>query len=188
MHAVVTPFPTGSSANDTGNNTIGNSSRRARSGQISYRHYHKYRSDRSMSLLISYYSDPLNLEMNGLDDFIDEITKLVEDGERQYGVANANYAEYFVERLELSVTSCIELRDRIQGHEESHESADLQDYCITLNQLIESLRRLFYKWVEYEDLVRSLPERSLSYQAPVLRRRFGKSVQEDQYLISAKSN
>ena len=108
--------------------------------------------------------------MNGLNEFMDEITKLVEDGERHYGVANASYTEYFIERLELSVTSCIELKDRI----ESRYEADLQDYCVTLNQLIESLRRLFYKWVEYEDLVQSLPPRSLSYQAPVslVRRRF----------------
>ena len=32
--------------------------------------------------------------MNGLNEFIDEIARLVEDGERQYGVANATYTEY----------------------------------------------------------------------------------------------
>ena len=39
--------------------------------------------------------------------------------------------------------------------------------CATLNQLIENLRKLFYKWLECEDLV-LLPVRSVSYQAPLL--------------------
>ena len=50
-------------------------------------------------------------------------------------------------------------------------SADLGDYCVTLSQLIDWLRirRLFHKWLEYEDLVDSVPVRSASYQAPLSR-------------------
>lgn len=105
--------------------------------------------------------------MDGLNEFMDEILRLVEDGDRQYGVANASYTEYFIERLELCIISCIDLRDRMLDD----GSADLQDYCATLNQLIECLRMLFYRWLEYEDIVESaLPVGSVSYQAPLLRR------------------
>lgn len=103
--------------------------------------------------------------MNGLNVFLDEIIRLIDDGERQYGVANAGYTDYFIERLELCIISCIDLQDKLQDHEGSE---DLQDYCFTLNQLIECLRRLFYKWIEYEDLVESLPVRSQSYQVPIV--------------------
>lgn len=103
--------------------------------------------------------------MDGLNEFMDEITRLVEDGDRQYGVANASYTEYFIERLELCIFTCADIRDRMVDD----GSADLQDYCATLNQLIEGLRKLFYKWLEYEDLV-SLSVRPVSYQAPLLRR------------------
>lgn len=105
--------------------------------------------------------------MDGLNEFMDEIARLVEDGDRQYGVANASYTEYFIERLELCIITCIDLRDRMLDD----GSAALQDYCATLNQLIECLRKLFHKWLEYEDLVESLPMRSsASYQAPFPRR------------------
>ena len=52
-------------------------------------------------------------------------------------------------------------------------SADLRDYCVTMSQLIECLRRLFHKWLEYEDLVDSVPVRSASYQAPLSQRPAG---------------
>jgi len=103
--------------------------------------------------------------MDGLYVFTDEIARLVEDGDRQYGVANASYTEYFIERLELCIVACIDLRDTMLDD----GSADLQDYCATLNQLIDCLRKLYHKWLEYEDLAELLPVRSaVSYQAPLL--------------------
>ena len=100
--------------------------------------------------------------MNGLTEFIDDVARLVENGERQYGIANANYTEYFVERLEICILSCIELKDFIEGRSRS----GLDGYCATLSELIECLKRVYYKWLEYEGLVESLSVRSLSYQAP----------------------
>ena len=49
--------------------------------------------------------------MDGLGEFMDEIARLVEDGDRQCGVANARFTEYFIERLELCIVTCIDLRD-----------------------------------------------------------------------------
>ena len=107
--------------------------------------------------------------MDGLGEFMDEIARLVEDGDRQYGVANARFTEYYIERLELCIVTCIDLRDRMQDG----GSADLRDYCVTMSQLIECVRRLFHKWLEYEDLVDSVPVRSASYQAPLSQRPAG---------------
>ena len=107
--------------------------------------------------------------MNGLNEFIDEIARLVEDGERQYGVANATYTEYFIERLEICIVSCVELRDVMQDD----GSVYLLDYCATLNQLIGCLRNLFYRWLEYENVVESFPVRCPSYQAPTVSRHSG---------------
>lgn len=52
--------------------------------------------------------------MEGLSEFMDEITRIVEDGDRQYGVANARFTEYFIERIELCIVTCSDLRDRMQ--------------------------------------------------------------------------
>ena len=35
-----------------------------------------------------------------------EVVSLVTAGERYYGVCNANYSDYMIERFELSVQSC----------------------------------------------------------------------------------
>ena len=107
--------------------------------------------------------------MNGLNEFVDETIRLVEDAERQYGVANATYTEYFIERLEICIVSCVELRDVLEDVNQVEMS--LRDYCATVNQLIGCLRNVFCTWLEYEDLLESFPVRSLAYQAPVLRRR-----------------
>ena len=121
----------------------------------------------------------------GLNDFIDGIARLVEDGERQYGVANVGYTEYFVERLEICILSCIDLKDCTEGR------SGLESYCATLNELIECLRAVHRKWLEYEDSIESLSVRSLSYQAPSFHSRTGPGrppfyISKDQlvYLIS----
>lgn len=100
-------------------------------------------------------------------EFFDEITKLVEEGERQYGVANLDYTEYFIERLELCIVSCMSLQNRLQDS----GSVDLLEYGNLLQQLIDCLRDHFHKWIQYEEVVESRPAvASLSYQPPLLRR------------------
>ena len=38
--------------------------------------------------------------------FYEELVKLLEEAERHYGVANKQYTEYILERLEFSIHSC----------------------------------------------------------------------------------
>lgn len=117
---------------------------------------------------ISYFSIySLSRKMNGITEFMDDIVRLVEEGERQHGIANASYIEYFVERLELCILSCIDLKVSIDGQ------SGLEEYCVTLNELIECLRMVYHEWLEYEDLVESLSARPLSYQPPLFHSRIG---------------
>ena len=41
--------------------------------------------------------------LNGWSTYFQEITRLLEDAERQYGVANNNLTDYILERLEMTV-------------------------------------------------------------------------------------
>ena len=100
-------------------------------------------------------------------EFFDEITKLADEGERQYGVANLGYTEYFIERLELCLVTCMSL----QGRLENFSSAHLQEYGNLLQQLINCLRALFHKWIKYEEVLESQPPLSASYQPPLLQQR-----------------
>ena len=38
--------------------------------------------------------------------FFQEVVSLVTAGERHYGVCNANYSDYMIERFKLSIQSC----------------------------------------------------------------------------------
>ena len=56
--------------------------------------------------------------------FFDEISRLVGEAERQYGLANRGYTEYVTERLEYAITTC---SDILCGHVQG--VSGLEDYC-----------------------------------------------------------
>ena len=43
---------------------------------------------------------------NGWSVFFDEVTALLTEAERQYGLANRNYTEYVLERMEMTLSTC----------------------------------------------------------------------------------
>ena len=49
--------------------------------------------------------DPLN----GWNTYFEEISRSLEDTERQYGVANNNFTDYILERLEMILSTCSDL-------------------------------------------------------------------------------
>lgn len=123
--------------------------------------------------------------MEEIASFFDEITKLVTELERQYGIATARYTSYAIERLEHSIIACTTVHGRLA------EDSTLEDYCSMLNDLVGCLRVLYYKWEEYQDIVDSYPDGSLSYRAmPVTvrtglgRPRFNISRDQLLYLVS----
>ena len=44
--------------------------------------------------------------IEGLTDFLDEIEKLMEETDRQLGIANISYTEYALQRLEFCIVAC----------------------------------------------------------------------------------
>ena len=69
---------------------------------------------------------------------------LLERGERQYGIANRGYADYVLERLELSLSACSEIQHHI------NHRAELQEYSLLLQQLIESLKIIHQRWDKFD--------------------------------------
>ena len=123
-----------------------------------------------------------------LTEFFDEIIKLLQETDRQYGIANSSYTDYALERLEHCILTCTHIRERLEV--EPQPSQDIQEYCTMLNSLIECLRRVYNKWEEYDDILNSYPER-YSYHVPVVhggnrvgRPRFQISRDQLLYLIS----
>ena len=53
--------------------------------------------------------------MVGVSLFFDEIRHLIEEAERQYGLANRNYTEYVVVHFEYTITVCSDFCDHLRG-------------------------------------------------------------------------
>ena len=99
--------------------------------------------------------------MDGLSAFFDDVVRLIEGAERQYGVANLGYTEYIIERFESCIIACTSVLNQLRT------SAPLNDYCARLDELIECLRTIYYKWQEYEGILHSNQLNHVSYHAPV---------------------
>ena len=66
------------------------------------------------------------------------MSRLVEEAERLYGMANYTYTEYIVERLEICLTTCSNLLQTIQRANSQLE----EDYKVSLQELNDCLRLL----------------------------------------------
>ena len=126
-------------------------------------------------------------QTSGLSDFFGEVSRLIQQAERYYGLANRNLTEYITERLQYSVTVCSHLCDHMQG------VSGLEHYCRSTKELIECIKVICSKWEEYEQVIDSfVTERpSVAYQAPISmlrdcpgRPRFNISKEQLEYLSS----
>ena len=102
--------------------------------------------------------------MENINDFYDEIVRLLRELQRQYGIANANYTAYALERLENCIITCSTVESLLLRA----SSGELEDYCVLFNSLIECLRQVYRTWEEYEDLIDSHPDTSLCYHTPLV--------------------
>ena len=75
--------------------------------------------------------------------------------ERQYGIANANFCEYVLERLEVCIDTCSNLHDHVVTSVASGDEEVIEDYRSNIHGLIECLRCVQGKWLEYEDIISS---------------------------------
>ena len=69
-------------------------------------------------------------------EFFDEIIRLLQEADRQYGIANSSYTDYALVRLEHSIRSCSMVRERLEVESNFAASLDLQEYCSMLSSLI----------------------------------------------------
>lgn len=103
--------------------------------------------------------------MDSLSFFFDDVLRLIEGAERQYGVANINYTEYILERFEFCITTVTSVLNQLRTASDS--STPMREYCACLGELTECLRTIYYKWEEYEGILHSNQMSRMSYQAPV---------------------
>jgi len=101
-------------------------------------------------------------DLNGWQNYFQEVERLVVESERLCGMANCSYADYIIERLDMYISTCSNLLHIIQ------QNVQLQDeHKESLQELIDCLRLLHQKWNEYEGILDSYPAStfySLSYQ------------------------
>ena len=98
---------------------------------------------------------------SGWTSYFDEISRLLDDAERQYGVANISYTEYVLERLEITLGTCSDLLYHV-GQQDG-----LEECKSSLRELIECIKVIYKKWEEYCGILESYPEsNTLSYTSP----------------------
>ena len=54
-------------------------------------------------------------EFRGWGAFFGELSRLIEQAEQQYGLANRSLTEYIIDRLEHTITVCSDLCDHMRG-------------------------------------------------------------------------
>ncbi len=101
------------------------------------------------------------MDAESVANFFDQTKELIEQSERQYGVANIRYTEYILERFEIAIITATNVCDYLLQHE-----TRVEEYCSSLSELVGCLRKLFNKWEEHQDIQQS-HSTSLSYQAPL---------------------
>ena len=77
--------------------------------------------------------------------YFDGIVSLLEEAERHYGVSNQRYTQYLLERLEVSRSSCGELKAEIEN-----SGLELVD---SMQELLECLMLIHRKWSDYQDIL-----------------------------------
>ena len=115
-----------------------------------------------------YIDHEVAMSATDVPEFFDEIIRLLQEADRQYGIANSSYTEYALERLEHSIISCTMVQERLEVESNFASSLDLQEYCSMLSSLIGCLRRVYNKWEEYYDVLNSYSSERYSYHVPVV--------------------
>ena len=94
----------------------------------------------------------------------EEIIRLLEHSNRQYGVSNLSYTHYILERLETCLQTCRSLRQQITP---ANITEKLLWYRDAFDEVVSNLQTLIMKWEEYWDIVGSRPLTGAAYAVPV---------------------
>ena len=88
-------------------------------------------------------------QTSGLSAFFGEVSGVINQAERQYGLANRNLTEYIIESLQYSITVCSNLCNHMRG------VSGLEDYCGSTEELLKCMIVICRKWEEYEGVIDS---------------------------------
>ena len=97
-------------------------------------------------------------QVKGFSEFFDEVSRLLSEAQKNHGIANHNYTEYILERMEIALSTCSELQFRL------HDFPDMQEYLSTLGELITQIRFIYRKWCDYEAILDSSNIPTSGYQ------------------------
>ncbi len=82
-----------------------------------------------------------------VEAFFNEVFRLVDQAERQYGLANRDYTDYIIESLEFVTIVCSDLFDNIRG------VSGLEDYCRSVGGLVGAIRTILRSWEQLKYVV-----------------------------------
>ena len=106
----------------------------------------------------------------GLGKVFLELSSFLRNIERQYMIANEQFSEYALERLEIGMAGVSNLIDHLRANAASHTAEEVVSvathYSALLAELLECLRQIYNEWTVYlEDF--HVNRHATSYSAPV---------------------
>ncbi len=109
-----------------------------------------------------------NQPVGGVEDFFEEITRVLEAAQRQFGIANEQYTRYTVERLQGCIRSLSILLENLVYTQVSltdDEQRTLDTIKSSIEDLLECCRTIESEWDNLLDMLMSHMS-TFSYHAP----------------------
>jgi len=87
--------------------------------------------------------------LNGWSVFFTELTNFLTEAKWQFGIANQNYTEYVMQRMDIAFSTCSYIRSNLIN------SPELQQFLVEINELYSTLRYIYRQWSLYEEYLDS---------------------------------
>lgn len=92
-------------------------------------------------------------DMGGWRSFFNKVASFLEGAEQHYGVANENFTEFVVDRLDLIIQSCNAINDHFSSVTLRALSVEdrgvMLEYHSTVQDLTTELRSILNRWQDY---------------------------------------
>ena len=98
--------------------------------------------------------------------YFQDVSRFLESTEHQYRIANQEFCDYVLGRLELCTSTCMQLSDHL-AHGASDNDEDrhvIDDLRTNLVSLVECLRCVHSQWLKYEEIL-DIQTNRFRYQA-----------------------
>ena len=106
--------------------------------------------------------------MWGWETFFTELATFLRLLEREEGVANLQFSQYALERLQVAIVGSSNVRNVLAAVEDDQSEVVLY-YQSAMTELVECLQFLSVRWENYHDsLLSSPPVMHTAYQAPII--------------------